>query len=305
MAGREARWRALSVASAFVVLAGGMNSAQVFRGGVELVQVSATVKDGDGRLVRGLTRDDFVVYEDGVEQKIAFFTGERLPVSLGILVDVSDSMYGQRIVDARHAIDRFVSDLLRPGDEAFLMVFNHGWETVAGWTRPPGVLAGRLDSLRPFGSTALYDALVAASSHIERRRHQRCGLVVVSDGADTASDTAPADARMALLRTDAFVYAIAIDRPPAPGVHRVSSPAALGEITAAAGGYTEVIQDSAELPAATERIATELNNQYTLAYEPLHGADGRFHSIRLRVRGSDLSVRSRRGYYATPSSEGR
>ncbi|RPJ83328.1 MAG: hypothetical protein EHM13_07735 [Acidobacteria bacterium] len=107
------------------------------------------------------------------------------------------------------------------------------------------------------------------------------------------------DARTALLRTDAFVYAIAIDAPPTVGVRRVFSPHALGEITGAAGGYTEVIHDSSELGSATERIATELNNQYTLAYTPPHRADGRFHNIRVNVRNRDLVVRARRGYYAT------
>jgi VWFA-related protein len=299
-------WGLTSCASlaAAAILVSGLPTAgdQVFRGGVERVQVSATVKDRDGRLVRGLTRSDFAVFEDGVEQPISYFTAERLPVSMGILVDVSDSMYGQRIVDARSAIDRFLLDLLDGGDEAFLMTFNHAWEILGRWTRPPRALAGRLGGVKPFGSTALYDALAAAGQQIPRRTNQRCGLVIISDGADTASERSWADVRAALLGTDAFVYAIAIDAPPTVGVHRPFSPYALNEITGAAGGYTEVIDDSGELGAAAERIATELNNQYTLAYEPPHRADSRFHSIRVQVRtrDEDVVVRARRGYYATP-----
>ncbi|MFB3854222.1 MAG: VWA domain-containing protein [Vicinamibacterales bacterium] len=281
-----------------LLLAWAPSDRQVFRAGIDVVLVSVTVKDHDGRLITGLTRDDFTVYEDGIAQTLSYFTSERLPVSLGILVDVSDSMYGQRIADARRAIDRFVVDLLDAEDEAFLMTFNHGWELLARWTRPPKALAGRLEAVRPFGSTALYDALAAAGRQIPRRRHQRCGIVVISDGADTASESGSVDARAALLRADAFVYAIAIDAPPDVGVRRVFSPHALGEMTGAAGGYTEVIRDGSELGAATERIATELNNQYTLAYSPPHRADGRFHTIRVDAANRDLVVRARRGYFA-------
>jgi Ca-activated chloride channel homolog len=269
---------------------------QIFKSGVDLVIVQATVKDQEGRLVPGLAIDDFRIFEDGVEQRVLQFTGERVPVSLGIAVDVSDSMAGVRIADARRAIDRFVLSLLEEVDEAFLMVFNHAPVIRSPWTRPPRGLAGRLDSVKPFGGTAIYDALVKAVPMFDKRRHERCGLLVISDGADTASDARLQDALRLINYSDAFVYAIALDAPPGPAITNRFSPASLNEITSQSGGYTEVIHESADLVGATERIAAELNHQYTLAYAPSRQPDGRYHTIRVRMKNEQYTVRSRRGF---------
>ena len=96
-----------------------------FRATIDTVQVNVTVTDANGRLITGLSRDDFEIFEDGTPQPITVFTDERVPISLGVLLDSSDSMRGQRIADARGAVDRFVSTLLEPGDEAFIAAFNH------------------------------------------------------------------------------------------------------------------------------------------------------------------------------------
>jgi Ca-activated chloride channel family protein len=112
-------------------------SAQTFRGRVETVQVTVTVTDASGRLITGLSRNDFDIFEDGRPQPVTQFTNERVPVSLGILLDASDSMRGQAIIDARDAVDRFVASLLEPGDEAFVAAFNHLPRVLAPWTRPP------------------------------------------------------------------------------------------------------------------------------------------------------------------------
>lgn len=277
---------------------GGALIGQVFHQGIDLVVVTATVTDKEGRPVVGLRREDFSVFEDGVEQPISQFTGERVPISLGILVDVSDSMFGDRIADARRAIDRFVLDLLEPEDEAFLMVFNHAPELVQGWTQPPRDLAGRLDKVKPFGGTALYDAVIRTAPVLNKRRHQRCGLVIISDGEDTASDVRLQEALAALIRTDAFVYAIAIDAPAGPAINRRFSPDALREITGQNGGYTAVIHATPDLLDATERIANELNHQYTLGFAAPHGADGKYHVLRVRTHDGAQFARSRRGFYA-------
>jgi VWFA-related protein len=271
-------------------------SGQTYRAAIDLVVVDVTVKDRDGRLVPGLQREDFGVFEDGVEQRILQFTGERVPVSLGIAVDVSDSMFGVRIADARRAIDHFLLSLLDEGDEAFLMVFNHTQLIMAPWTVPPRALAGRLDTVKPFGGTAIYDAVIKAAPMFEKRRHQRCGLVVISDGADTASDARLQDALRRVNQSDAFVYAIAIDAPSGPAINHGFSPEALNEISSQSGGYTEVIHESSALAGATERIAYELNHQYTLAYAPSRLADGQYHSIRVRMCDPRYVARSRHGY---------
>ena len=181
-------------------------------------------RTSEGRLVPGLGIDDFRIFEDGIEQRVLQFTGERVPVSLGIAVDVSDSMFGVRIADARRAIDRFVLSLLDDGRRGV----PDGLQPRAGrsrspWTRPPRGLAGRLDAVKPFGGTAIYDALVKAVPMFDKRRHERCGLLVISDGADTASDARLQDALRLINYSDAFVYAIALDAPPRTGDHQPAS----------------------------------------------------------------------------------
>jgi VWFA-related protein len=268
---------------------------QAYRSGVDLVVVPVTVLDRDGRLVSGLVQADFHVFDDGVEQRIVQFSGERVPVSLGLAVDVSDSMYGARMVAARQAIDRFVMSLLDESDEAFLMVFNHAPTIRTAWTRPRA-LVGRLDGVVPSGGTAIFDAVIKAASMFDTRRHQRCGLVLISDGNDTASDASLQDTLRRMNQTDAFVYGIAIDVPAGAAINRGFSPDALNEIAGQTGGYTEVIHDPSELTAAAERIAYELNHQYTLAYVPTRPPDGQYHGIRVRTSDAQQTVRSRRGY---------
>ncbi len=275
-------------------------SAQTFRGGIETVEVTATVTDMTGRLVGGLTATDFEVFEDGDRQPITYFTGERVPVSLGVLVDISDSMRGQPIVDARAAVSHFVGTLLDVRDEVFLGAFNHTPRPATAWTRPPATLRDALDDQQPSGGTAIYDTIVASLGAFDRRGNPRGALVVISDGADTASDTTLRAARERLRRTDAFVYALAIDAESAQRRAIRVNPEALRELTAQTGGYTEVVQSAADLPSATARIADELNAQYTLGYVAPRPADGRWRSIRVRALPSGLLTRSRRGYFATP-----
>ena len=268
-----------------------------FRARVETIQVTVTVVDSNGRLITALGKDDFEIAEDGVAQDVTQFTAERVPVSLAVLLDGSDSMRGQRIADARSAFDRFVGDLLQPDDEAFVATFNHEPKIVVPWKQPPSALAHALDAVRPSGGTAIYDALVEVMPMLDRRSNTRAAIVVVSDGADTASDRTLQQAREVIRRTDAFVYAIAIDAADARASTRVNADA-LRDITGPSGGYTEVVRDPADLGPATERIANELNHQYTLGYSTSRPADGKWHNIRVRVRNHDYFTRSRRGYYA-------
>jgi Ca-activated chloride channel family protein len=271
----------------------------------DLVTVAVSVVDSDGRLVTGLGQDDFSVFEDGVEMPITQFVGERVPVSLGLVLDISESMTGQRMADARLAVDQFLNDLLRADDEAFIMVFNHRPRLLKPWTEQPSALAGALDEVTPTGGTAVYDAVVESLKPFAQRSHQRAAIVIVSDGADTASDHSIADIRPLVRRADAFIYAIAIDAPSRRPVSGRPDPYALREITDASGGYTEVVHASADLAPATARIADELNRQYLLGYAPPRGADGKYHSIRVRTRDTSFRVRARRGYVAEPYADGR
>jgi Ca-activated chloride channel homolog len=278
-----------------------------FKSRIDLVSITATVVDANGTLVPGLNRDDFEVYEDGERQTVTHFGSDRVPIGLGLLLDVSDSMRGQRIADARASVARFLFDLLSQDDEFFVMSFNHAPHVIAPWTSRPDQVQPRLDALRPSGGTSIYDAVMAALPLFEQRSRQRASIVLISDGADTASDATVRDVRAALLRSDAFVYAIAID-PPADTrpINARVNPYALREITDDSGGRTEVVHDSADLGAATARIAEELNHQYVLAYTSARAPDGRYHSLRVRLVGkSGLRVRARRGYVAVSGESSR
>jgi VWFA-related protein len=273
--------------------------------GVDLVMVTATVLDAEGHLVPGLARDAFKIWEDGVEQQVSVFTGERVPVGLGVLLDVSDSMFGQRIVDARTAVESFLFTLLNPDDEFFVTAFNHAPRTLTPWTATPSVVSDALNALRPSGGTAIYDAVISVMPQVNRRNRQRAALLIISDGADTASDASLRDVRGALLRSDAFVYAIAIDSPNGYPINTRVNPAALTEITGQSGGRTEVVHDAAGLLSATAQIANELNHQYVFGYSSPKSADGKFHSIRVALRDPGMRVRARNGYVGTPVAKTR
>jgi Ca-activated chloride channel family protein len=281
-----------------------LHSPRLLRSSIELTAITATVRDGDGRLVPDLPVDAFTVYEDGEPQPITQFTHERVPVGLGVLLDVSDSMFGQRILDARAAVERFLLQLLAPEDAAFVMTFNHSPHLLTPWVTPgeAATVRAALDTLHPSGGTAIYDTVLTALSMVDQRTRDRAAVVVISDGADTASDTSLRDLRSALLRTDAFIFAIAIDSPVRQAINTRVNPEALSEVTNQTGGHTEVVHDTTELAAATARIAEELNTQYVIGYSSPHPGDGKYHSIRVRVNREGHKVRARNGYVSVRKS---
>jgi Ca-activated chloride channel family protein len=274
--------------------------AQRFETQIEIVTVTVAVTDAEGRLVTDLTQDEFELFEDAKPQTITQFTRDRVPVSLAVLLDVSDSMVGMRLADARQALDRFLFELLSRDDEYSLVVFNHQPTVASTWTDNPGKVTPALDALRGWGGTAIYDAVYSTLPLLDKRHRQRGAAVVISDGADTASDIQLRDLRSRMLRTDAFIYAIGIDRDDPRAMRTRINPYSLRQITDDTGGYTEVVKDTSELGPATARIADELNKQYTLGYTPSRPPDSQFHGIRVRVKRADHRVRARRGYIAAP-----
>jgi VWFA-related protein len=160
----------------------------------------------------------------------------------------------------------------------------------------PDEVRKALDRVKPSGGTAVYDGVLASLPMFVKRSPERAAMVIISDGADTASNATLRDVRSALLRNDTFVYAIGIDSPERRTINTRVNESALREITDDSGGRTEIVHSSAELADATSRIAEELNSQYMLGYSPAHEADGKYHSIRVRVTGTDYKVRTRNGY---------
>jgi Ca-activated chloride channel family protein len=265
-----------------------------FRSSTELVTTAVTVRDAEGRLVKDLAQADFTIEEDGVPQNIAQFSKDRVPVSLSLTLDISDSMRGQRIADARGALANFLDKLLAPDDEAALLGFNHEAKMIAPWTTERGGMRAKLDEITPSGGTALYDAIDVSLPLFESRLHPRAAILLVSDGADTASDISPTQLKYQLVRSDVFLYAIGIDSLDARNSQRINQ-YTLGELTAQGGGYTEIIRTAAELGPATERIADELNQQYMIGYTPTTRGDGKLHTVRVKVTNATYKVRARRG----------
>jgi Ca-activated chloride channel family protein len=271
---------------------------RTFRTGVDVTGITVAVRDADGHLVQDLTRDDFEIYEDGEKQPLTQFTSDRVPVSLGVLLDISDSMFGRRIADARIAVDRFLFEQLNHEDEFFILAFNHKPHVLTQWTQTPIVVREALDGIKPTGGTAVYDAVVASMPLIAKRNRERGALLIVSDGADTASNASLKEVQAALRRSQAFVYAIAIDSPDRRAINGAVNPTTLRDITNENGGRTEVVQSTTEIADAAAAIADELNHQYVMAFTPAHPPDGKFHTLRVRAKNGAYKVQSRRGYVA-------
>ena len=289
---------AAAALASVIALDAGQDKPRV-RSSVEVTVVTATVRDENGRLAKDLPREAFEAYEDGVRVPITQFTNERVPLGLGLLMDTSDSMFGRRIKDAQGAVERFLLELLAPTDAFFVLSFNHEPHLLFGWKTEPEGVREALARLRPAGSTAIYDAVNAALPFIANRPRERAAIVLITDGDDTASDLTLHDLRPSLIRSDAFVYAIAIDSPEPQAIARRVNADTLNEITSQSGGRTEIVRSTADLGPATANIAEELNHQYVLGYSSPTPGDGKYHSIRVTVNREGYKVRARQGYVAS------
>ncbi|MGH9349188.1 MAG: VWA domain-containing protein [Vicinamibacterales bacterium] len=181
-----------------------------FRSGVELVNVTATVTDDDGRFVSGLRKEDFRVYDDSDLVEVTHFSNERVPVSLGILLDTSGSMTPDKMSSARGAIERFIG-LLGPDDEMFLARFANVPELAQGWTKDRRLLSRALDRLYAGGGTAMYDGIADALPIAQSGKNRKKAIVLISDGNDTSSTTTPRDVKAMIRQSEVLVYAIGVD----------------------------------------------------------------------------------------------
>jgi Ca-activated chloride channel family protein len=323
-----------------------------FRTGVDLISISATVTDEHGRFVPNLKADDFVVFEDGQPQTVSYFDAERVPVSLGIALDTSGSMLGEKIVAAQAALNRFLFDLLGPSDQVFLYRFDARPTLVQPWTPDRRLVSQALGAVKPNGGTAIYDTVAEAVPLAQAGTNRKKALVIISDGNDTSSQTRVPELQQLIRNSEVLVYAIGIDAsggsnysssrptsgggsapprnlpvpapfpgkapppqpppsssssapPPAPrrsnsssSVDRVN-PEALRAITDDTGGRTEIVVSPRDLDPATASIADELSRQYFLGYVSGVPKDGRWHTIEVRVKRGQYTVRARRGFIAS------
>lgn len=201
----------LSAAAAITLAQEAVPSGTVFRGGVDLVRVTATVTNREGGFISGLKKDDFIVYEDGVRQEIAQFTSDRSPVSLGILLDTSGSMNAEKMTAARAAIDRFIFSLLDKDDELFFVEFADEVTLAQNWTRDRQLISQAVRGVRVGGNTSLFDAIATAVPKAETGQHRKKALLVISDGNDSHSKTTLADLQTIIRESEVLVYALGID----------------------------------------------------------------------------------------------
>jgi Ca-activated chloride channel family protein len=182
-----------------------------FRTGVELINVNATVTDQSGRFVSGLQQGDFRVYQDDQPQPITHFNAERVPVSLGIALDTSGSMDGEKMASARDALNSFLDQLNDPNDEVFLLRFDSNPMLVEGWTRDKRRVSYELERMQPRGGTALYDAVAEAIPLAQAGHNRKKALVIISDGNDTSSRTDIVSLKQLIRESEVLIYAIGID----------------------------------------------------------------------------------------------
>ena len=289
----------LLLAAAAVTAGARPQESSDFRSGVELINVAAWVTDRNGRFVSGLHKEDFTVFEDGEPQEVAYFSSERVPVSLGLVLDTSGSMTPDKMSAARSAIDRFVHDLLSADDELFFLEFANRPDLVQGWTTDRAAISSAVARVRPAGGTAMYDAVADAVPMASIGKHPKKAILVISDGNDTNSRVEIGELRQTIRESEVLVYALGVDstavltrtqprvRTPFPGApfpfpgrrpRRPMPPIVLGRsprvptservdaealrrMTDDSGGRTEIVRGFGDLAGATAKIADELSKQ--------------------------------------------
>jgi len=282
-----------------------------FRSGVDLVTVSATVRDNKGKLVTNLNKQDFEVIDRGERRAISEFRSERAPLSLAILFDVSGSMdIAARATAAKFAAFHLLSSLDEGRDEAGLFAFDSRLREVAPFTVDTRTLTGALGEVDPFGATSLHDAISAAAERVASRPTARRAVVVLTDGIDTSSQLTPAQVSAKAAAIDVPVYIIAVVLPiDDPGSDRATpgskrqAPASVGTIEDLArwtGGALHYSSTSASALKAARAVIDELRHLYLIAFEP--GAAPGWHPLEIRTSQKDFVVRTRGGYVAGPGS---
>ncbi|MGB6973507.1 MAG: VWA domain-containing protein [Terracidiphilus sp.] len=273
----------------------------LIRMNVDLVLVPVTVTDPMNRLVTGLEKTDFQVYEDTKRQKITSFASEDAPVSIGIIFDLSGSMTS-KLIRARDSILQFIKTA-NPEDEFFVIGFNDRPELIEDFTSSVEDIEARLATVRSGHRTALLDAIYYGVEKMRDARHQRKALLVVSDGGDNRSRYTEGEVRSQVRESDVEIYAIGIFDPYAPTPEERNGPTLLNELCEDSGGRMYRVDDLSEMGDIAEKISTELRNQYVIGYTPAALVrDGKWRKVKVKLIPPEglppLTVHARTGYYA-------
>ena len=292
---------------------------------VNLVDVLFSVVTKREKLVTDLNKEDFKVFDDGVQQEITSFSQPTdLPLRIGMVLDTSNSIRDRLKFEQDAAIDFLFNALRRGRDQAFLMTFDDGSQVIKDFSGDSGDLRDTILKQRAGGGTALYDAVYAASQQLLNKSPLPSGpnpdvrrvLVVISDGDDNSSNHSRGAAVEMAQRAGVIIYSISTstewvnvddERDPAKRVTRKYAKGegdhVLDQLALETGGRAFFPYRVDDLGQSFLDIGDELRHQYALAYSPGNRApDGRFHSIRIEVSRKDVIVRSRKGYYSVPTS---
>jgi VWFA-related protein len=278
-----------------------------------VVNVFATVRDRHNAIVTDLTKDDFKIYEDGVEQKVSYFAKEvDMPITLGLLMDTSYSMHNTLSAE-KDAASRFVREVMRKRDEAMVIDFDTDVNLLADFTEDPSTLdraihraeinvnaagiggTGGTVSSRG-GGTNLYDAIYLACHDELASEAGRKAVIILSDAEDTGSKLSLEDAVESAQRADAVIHVILIiDYRETEGY----GPGVAAKMTSETGGRVINVRNENGLEKAFDEISEELRSQYVLGYYPSNPKhDGTFRKIKVEVHRDDVKILARKGYYA-------
>jgi Ca-activated chloride channel family protein len=276
-----------------------------FRAHADLVLIPVTVTDDVNRFVLGLQKEDFQLFEDGVEQNVSLFSGEDAPLSVGVLFDKSASM-SYKLGSSRDAITQLLNALNKE-DEAFLVEFADLATLSVGFTGNTAEIRSALKNAQASGMTALLDAVNTGLVEMKEAKNSRKAIVVVSDGGDNRSHYTAAQIESLVREADVQIYAMGVFEPvfsSALTPEEISGPRLLSEIATQTGGRAFAAAVPGDMPSVATRIAVELRNQYVLGYYPKNKSrDGKYRNVEVRVApppglGSPLKVHWRLGYYA-------
>jgi Ca-activated chloride channel family protein len=287
----------------------------VFRAGVELVYLDVTVTAADGSIVTGLTQDDFEIFDEGVRHDVAVFSAEPEPISLGILIDISRSMAGDRMQAAINAADA-MGRALQPKDRWSVFTFNTELNPVFGWRpyEPSAVRA--LNGIKLGGGTELFKSVAAMVPKFRDASLRKRAMLVITDGSDNAVQLSRpnhsigpsrigaehkmpdetmvdhADKAVTALRTgEVMVYGLGI------GWGDVHVPS-LEKLADPTGGGVAVAKTTADLEILAKFLTDELRQQYTLGFSPLKAADGKYRRLKVVAKNPEHTARTRAGYVA-------
>jgi Ca-activated chloride channel homolog len=280
-----------------------------FRSDATVVLVNVTVRDRANRLVTSLGREEFRLFENKVEQHVAYFAKEEVPVSIGVVFDSSGSM-GEKIGTAREAIGHLLKSSNRE-DEFFLIQFSDRAGIVSDFTGSPEDIQSRLMPAVSKGRTSLLDGIYLGLQHMRHAKNSRKALIVVSDGGDNHSRYSESEIKNLTRESDVQIYAIGLFEPVVTRERSAATlrgPALLEELAQETGGRHYPVKRTADLPDIALTIGSTLRHQYLLGYTSTDlGRDGKYRKVQIKVnpQSSQSAVQAdwKRGYYAPGQAE--